>query len=160
MQRQDGPCLPHKALLVDADVIAIAQHGECRGVSGGTADAQFFHALDECRLGKTWRRLGEVLGYLDLVLRERIVRVHRRQATTFFVLFIVLAFLIEDKEAIETYDLSCRAQIDAGIFRGALGLCHDLDGCALEFGRFHLARDGACPDQFIKTAQHPSPAPC
>ncbi len=58
----------------------------------------------------------------------------------------VLAFLIERQEAVELHDLAGRAQFD----NAAAGFRRDVDRGALELGIFHLARDGAVPDQLVK----------
>ena len=65
--------LRHEPLLVDLHIVAVAQHGERRGIGGGTADAEFFHALDERRFREARRRLGEMLRRLDLVARSGLV---------------------------------------------------------------------------------------
>ncbi len=57
--------LRDEAFLVDADVVALLQHGERGGVGRRAADAEFFHALDEGRFGKARRRLREMLLGLD-----------------------------------------------------------------------------------------------
>ena len=57
-------------LLVDADVVALLQHGQRRGVGRGPADAELLHALDQRRFGKARRRLREVLLGLDLFVLE------------------------------------------------------------------------------------------
>ena len=53
--------LGDEPLLLDADVFALPQHGEDRGVGRGPADAELLHALDQARLGVARRRLGEML---------------------------------------------------------------------------------------------------
>ena len=89
---------------------------------------------------KCWRRV-------DLLVGQRLARRHRRQPAEFLVLLVVAAFLIELQEAVEADDLAGGAQIELA---GA-GVRHaNLDGRALEFGRFHLAGDGALPDQFVE----------
>ncbi len=71
---------------------------------------------------------------------------HRRQAARILVFLVVAAFLIEREEAIELDDLAGGAQLQ----HAGAGLGFDVDGGALEFGRLHLARNGALPDQFIE----------
>ena len=81
-ERRDEPALVlgDQALLVDADVVAVLQHGERGGIGGGPADAQLLHALDQRRLGEARRRLGEVLLGLDAAVLERVALGERRQA--------------------------------------------------------------------------------
>ena len=49
--------LGDQPLLVDADVVALLQHGERRGVGGGAADAELLHALDQRGFRIARRRL-------------------------------------------------------------------------------------------------------
>ena len=81
-----------------------------------------------------------------VALGERVAVGHRRQAAAFVVLVVVAAFLVEREEAVEADDLAGGAQID----RARAGFGDDVDRGALELGRFHLARDGALPDQFVE----------
>ena len=86
---------------------------------------------------------------LDRLLAERFALRHCGQTTRFIVIRrFVLAFLIESEEAVKLHDLAGRAQFDVA----RTGLGHDVDRGPLEFSRFHLARDRAVPDQFIKAA--------
>ena len=87
-ERRDEPALVlgDQPLLVDADVVALLQHGERGGVGGGPADAQLLHALDQRRLGEARRRLGEVLLGLDAAVRQRVALGQRRQAAAVVVL--------------------------------------------------------------------------
>ena len=57
--------LGDQPLLVDADVVALLQHGERGGIGGGPADAQLLHALDQRGFRIARRRLREVLLGLD-----------------------------------------------------------------------------------------------
>ena len=54
--------LGHEPLLVDADVAAVLEHLQDRGVGRGPADAELLHALDQRGLRVARRRLGEMLG--------------------------------------------------------------------------------------------------
>jgi hypothetical protein len=106
-----------RRFLVDADIFAVAQHGQRRGIGGGPADAEFFHALDEARLGVARRRLGEVLGRGDRLLLQVIAGFHRRQALVVLVVLVVLVLGVEREEAIEAHDLPGGAQSRAGAGR-------------------------------------------
>src|SRR4030081_2965336 len=67
-------------------------------------------------------------------------------ATVVVVAIVVAAFLIEREEAVELYDLPGGTQIQhAGARLGS-----DINRGAFKFGRFHLAGNGADPDQFIE----------
>ena len=86
-------------------------------------------------------RDGEVLPF------QRFARAHRGQAARILVVaVVVLAFLVKREEAVEFDDLARGAQFQCA------GTCfrRDVDGGALEFGRFHLACDGTDPDQLIE----------
>ncbi len=56
----------NQPLLVEPHIVAVAQDRERRGIGRRPADAELFHPLDERRLGEARRRLGEMLGRLDL----------------------------------------------------------------------------------------------
>ena len=71
--------LGDQPLLVDADVVALLQHGERGGVGGGAADAELLHALDEGGFRIARRRLREVLLGLDLAVGDA-VALGERQA--------------------------------------------------------------------------------
>ena len=133
-------------LLVEPHIVAVAQRGERRGVGGGAADAELLHALDQRRLGEARRRLGEMLGRVDLLARAGLAVLHRRQAAAFLVAVVVAAFLIELQKAGEADDLTGGAQIE----RARPGLRVDVDRGAFELGRLHLAGDGAGPDQLVE----------
>ena len=135
-----------EALAVDAHVAAILEHGERRGVGRRPPDAELFHLLDQRRFRIARRRLGEVLLGLDAAIPEVLALAQRRQATALLVL-LVAAFLVELEEAIEQDDGAGRAQA-VGLAVAALDL--DLGGRLLEFGRCHLARDRALPDQLVE----------
>ena len=138
--------LRDQPLLLDAHVIALAQHRERRGIGRGAADAELFHALDERRLGVARRRLGEMLARLDALLGQGFARLHRRQARRILVFLVVAALLVEREEAGEANDLAGRAEIEFS--RPRLG--EDVDRGALEFGALHLAGDRAVPDQLVE----------
>ncbi|MFK4666672.1 hypothetical protein ABIF76_007526 [Bradyrhizobium ottawaense] len=91
--------------------------------------------------------LGKMLGDGQALPLERVVRAHRGQAAGVLVLLVVAAFLVEREEAVELDHLAGGAQLQ----RAGACLRRDVDGGALELGRFHLARDGALPDQLIKS---------
>ncbi len=144
----DAPLvLGDEALLVDPHIAAVAQHLQGGGVGGGTADAEFFHALHERGFRKARRRLGEMLGGNDLALFQLLVRAHGGEAVRVLVLVrVVLAFLINGEEAVKFYHGAGGAKLKFA--RARLGL--DVDSGALEFCRLHLARDGANPDQLVE----------
>ena len=51
----------NEPFLVDPHIAAILQHLEDGGISGGPADAELFHPLDQGRFREPRRRLSEVL---------------------------------------------------------------------------------------------------
>ena len=63
--------LGDKPLLVDAHIAAILEHLQDRGIGRGPADAELLHALDQRGFRIARRRLGEVLGGVDLALGQR-----------------------------------------------------------------------------------------
>ena len=82
----------------------------------------------------------------DGALFQLVACLHRRQFLGVLVFLVVAALLIERQEAVEEHDLAGGAQVEMA---GA-DLGRDIDRGALHFGRFHLARDGALPDQFVE----------
>ena len=139
--------LAMQALFLEPHIAAVFQHLEDRGIGRGPADAEFFHALDEGSFREARRRLGEVLRDGEILALQRFALAHRGQAAAVLVVAVVVAaFLIERKEAVELDDLAGGAKLEHA--RACLG--RDIDGGALEFGGFHLACDGADPDQFIE----------
>ena len=75
-----------------------------------------------------------------------VARLHGGQLLAVLVLLVVAAFLVERQEAVEEHDLSGRAQFELA----PADLRRDIDRGALQRGRFHLARDGALPDQLVE----------
>ena len=110
---QPSLVLRNEPFLLDANVVAVYQHGHRRGVGRRPADAEFLHALDERCFGKARRRLRKVLIGADLFVLETIAGGQRRQAPVVFLalrivfaLFdvadaIVAAFLVDFEEAVE-----------------------------------------------------------
>ena len=150
---QPAAILGDEAPVLQPHVVAVAQHGENRGVGGGAADADLLHLLDQARLGEARRRLGEMLLGLDRPARQRIALAHRRQhaavvlrlATRLGILAPVVAALgIEPEEAVEGDDRAGGTQ-PCGSAR--LG---DLHAHLVEFGRLHLAGHGALPHQLVQ----------
>ena len=133
-----------EAVLVHAHVIALAQLLEDRRVGRRAADAELFQLLYQARFGIARRRFGEVLIGLHLLHVDCFALLQQRQAAVFFVLLVVAAFLVELQEAVEEDDLAGGAQFE--LARG-LG---EVDRGALDRGRFHLAGDGALPDEVVE----------
>ena len=81
-------------LLFQFDVTAILEHLQDRGVGGGSADAEFLHALDQRRFREARRRLGEMLGDAEVLALQRFAFAHGGKATAVVVFLIVAAFLV------------------------------------------------------------------
>ena len=97
--------------LVDGDIFAVLQRLQRRRIGRGTADAEFFHLLDQRRFRVARRRLGGVLGGVDLVALERFAGADFGQAAVFLVLgVLVLLFGIGGEEAVEADDRADGAQ--------------------------------------------------
>src|SRR3974377_1815304 len=136
----------HKALLVDAHITAILQHLQNGGVSGGPADTELLHAPDERGFRIARRRFGEVLRGIDRLLFEELAFAHRGEAAALFIqVVVVMAFLVEREETVEFDHLASGAQFEVA----AAELSGDINGGALQLGRFHLARHRALPDQLL-----------
>ena len=139
--------LGDEPLLVEPHIAAVAQHLQDRGVGRGPADAELFHALDQRGFGVARRRLGEMLGRGNLALLQRLAGRHLRQAVGVLVVgLVVLVLGVEREEAVELHHRAGGAQIDGAGAR----LGGDVHRGALELGGFHLACDGAQPDQLVE----------
>ena len=139
--------LGHQPLLVEPHIAAVLQHLQDRGIGRGPADAELLHALDQRGFRIARRRLGEMLGGGDLALLQRLAGRHRGQAAGVLVVgLVVLVLGVEREEAVELHHRAGGAQVE----RAGADLGDDVDGGALELGRFHLACDGAQPDQLVE----------
>ena len=88
-----------------------------------------------------------MLGDGEILPLQRFAFAHRGQAARILVVgIVVLAFLVQREKAVEFHDLPGGAQFQ----HPRAGLRGDVHGGAFQLGRFHLARDGADPDQLIE----------
>ena len=83
---------------------------------------------------------------IDLGLGGLLALVDLRQALVVVIDDIVAAFFVDPQEAVEQHDLAGGAQADLAV------LAADLDRGAFHPGAFHLAGQGAFPDQVVKLA--------
>ena len=144
---QPALVLGHEPVLVHLHIVAVAQHGQHRGVGRGPADAELLHLLDQAGFRIAGRRLGEVLGGAgggDLGARPL---GHLGQAAGFLVVGVVAALLVDRQIAVEQDHLAGGPQ--AGLAIGAL----QLDGGALDAGALHLGGDHPLPDQLVEPAK-------
>ena len=144
-------------LFIQQDIFAVFERAENGGIGGRTANAQLFHPLDQRGFGEARWRLGKVLVGLDVLGRQPLAFAHRRQAAGVLVIALVVAgFGVELQKTLEFDHLTRGAQIQRAARRNR----GDLDGGALQLGRFHLACHGPKPDQFIEFGllrlQHPA----
>ena len=147
---QAASVLGDEAALVQADVFAVLQHRQNRGVGGGAADAEFLHLLDQTCLGIARRRLGEVLQRVDVAALQRVLGGHGRQHAVVVLgrgarFRLVGVFAVELQEPVEGDDRAVGAQ-------GLALAVHHIDNNLIEFGRLHLGRDGPLPDQVVQAA--------
>ncbi len=139
--------LGNEALLVHADIFAVAQHGQHRGVGRRPADAQLFHLLDQAGFRIARGRLGEVLVGAGVQHLGGRAFFDHRQAGAVLVALVVAAFLVDGQIAWEQDDLAGGAH--AGLAVGAL----QVDSGALDAGALHLRGDHPLPDQLVETPQ-------
>ena len=119
---QPAAVLGDEALVLHADVVAVAQHGQDAGVGAGAADAELLHLLDQAGFRVARRRLGEVLVGADRG-RARSGRARasaaacgcRRPAPSGAVVDVLA---IELEEAVEGDDRAGGAQLGAAARRG------------------------------------------
>src|SRR3954468_22449829 len=144
-----------EAALLELDVAAVGEHRDDRCVRRRTTNAEPLELLHETCLGKTGRRLGEVLRRRDALAGD--VLPHRDDWQRLLVLerlvvpFLV-AFAIEHEVALELHDRARRAEQVAT--PADIGLCRrrdvKVDGGRVEDRRRHLGRHEALPDELIK----------
>ncbi len=142
-----------EAVLVHADVFAVAQGRQDGGVGRRATDAQLFQLLDQGGFREARRRFGEVLVGADRLDLGLGAFLQRGQAAAFVflvlsaLLLLVAAFFIGGDEAVEDHDLAGGAQ--AGLAVGRL----DLDRGAVQARRLHLRGDHSLPDQLVQALQ-------
>ncbi len=142
--------LRDQPVLLSADITAVLQHLQDRGIGRGPADAELLQPLDQGGFRIARRRLGEMLARIDPELLERLADAHLRQPALLLVLGrFVPALLIHGEKAVERDHGPVGAQIEQAR-PGRVNLRGDVDGGALELGRFHLARQGALENEFVQ----------
>ena len=137
--------LCEETVFLRADVIAILQDLDDRGISRWTPDAQFLHPLHQTGFGEARRGLGEMLGRFDALLRRAVACLHEGQQTVVIVVaLLVEPLFIHRKETGELHDLPGRAQLVAA------GTVAHGDGRAFQRGRRHLAGHRALVDKVVE----------
>src|SRR3546814_6651602 len=109
--------------VCSSDLIgAVLQDLDDRGIGRRAADPQFFQPLDEARLRKARRRLGEMLLGIDALFGRLVALTQPRQALAVFIrgvgllaraankTLVVAAFFVEREIAGKEHDLPGRAQ--------------------------------------------------
>ena len=146
-----APVLGDELAAVLDDIGPVLKHLNDRGIGRRPADAELLHRLDQAGIGETRWRLGEMLLRLHLAGREPLTLVHGGKDGAVILLVGldgigcgITPFLIDRAVAVEHDDAAARAQHDA------LRCVADIDGRLVELGGFHLAGDGALPDQVIE----------
>ena len=146
-ERRDQAALVfrHEAAAIHPHIGAVAQHRKDRRIGRRPSDAEFLQLAHKACFGIARRRFGEMLRGVDLLDVGLLSPAgEARQLRAVFVALVVLAFLIEREEAVEQSHRAGGAQRDLAV--GG----RDVDGRAFEFCAFHLAGDGALPDQLIE----------
>ncbi len=142
--QQTAGFLGEEAVFLHADIGAVAQGLDGRGVGRRAPDAKLLQPLDQRSFREARRRLGEVLGGLDRALGRHVARLHLRQQAAVLVLAVVQPFLIDRKEAGEADHLPRGAQFMAsgGIAEGDRG--------AFQLRGRHLAGHRALENEVVK----------
>ena len=91
-----------------------------------------------------------MLDGLDALFGERVACGHGGEAPALLIVLVVLAFLIEPEKAVEAHDLAGGAQLELANGGGGAHLGCNLDRCTFQLRRFHLAGDGAGPDEVVE----------
>ena len=146
-KRRDQPALilGDQPVLVFADIFAVLDRGQNRGIGGRSPDPQLLHPLDQRGFGIARRWLGKMLLRRDFLL-VRLLALHDLRQTPLVVLFVVAALVIDLQKAVKQHDLPIRAQADLPIRAGRVhhGPLHPR--------RRHLAGNRALPDQVVQLA--------
>ncbi len=164
--QQPPAFLGEEAVLLHPHIGPVAQRLDGAGIGRGAADAEFLEPLDQAGLGKTRRRLGEVLVGVDAALERAVALAHRGKQAVLVVIGIVAAFLVDREEARIFHHLAGGAQfVLAGGFaqrdRGALelrgrhlaghrALEHEIVKLALVARTHAVAREIGRPDRFVR----------
>ena len=134
------------------NIVAILKYLDDRGIGRGPANAKLLHRLHKAGIGETRRRLCEMLFRRDLARGQRFTLVDGGEdgAVIGLVGFDlvggrILTFLIDRPVPVEHDNAAAGPQ---GHILRPVG---DVDGRLVQFGRLHLAGDGALPDQIIET---------
>ena len=130
--------------LSTADILALLNGRDGRGISGGSSDAQFLEFMYECGLVVSHRRLAEAFGGSHLFAADVLSFGHRGKQTSFVVLFPFLCgFAVNTEESVETDHF---ARCIEFVFRAVDGNGHR---GLFQFGVSHLAGYGAFPDEVV-----------
>lgn len=125
-----------KGLIFQDDVVAIHQGADDGGIGGGPANAEFFEFAHEGGLGKTCRRLGEFLFFMDAGHGDDLAGLQ-------FGKECLLAVLRPNGEKAR--------EDEAFTFGSPLGRTSGEDGrCVPKPGRGHLRGHEALPDEAVE----------
>ena len=129
----------------------VLKHLDDRGVGRRAADAELLHCFHQAGVGKSRRRLREMLVRCHLAGGQPFAAIDSRQDTAVNLLVGldgvrggIAPFLIDRTIAVKDDNAATGAKHDA--FRRVA----DVDGGLVKLGRFHLAGDGTLPDQVIE----------
>src|SRR3546814_2487332 len=84
LRQQPARFLGEEAVLLDSHIGAVLQDLDDRGIGRRAADPQFFQPLDEARLRKARRRLGEMLLGIHALFGRLVPLTPPRQALAVF----------------------------------------------------------------------------
>src|SRR3546814_16415825 len=90
-RQQPARFLGEEAVLLDSHIGAVLQDLDDRGIGRRAADPQFFQPLDEARLRKARRRVGEMLLGLDALFCRLVALPPPQQALDVFIRAFELA---------------------------------------------------------------------
>jgi len=135
-----------EAALLELDVFSGTQRRDDAGVGRRAPDAVLLERLDQARLGKARRRLGEVLGGVDRGEFDLLAFLQRRQATVVVLVggLIVLVLAVGGDKAGELQGRAGRAE--AVLLTGG-----QIHGDLVEDRRVHLRGQRALEDHLVET---------
>ena len=136
-----------QAFLFQPHIAAVAQGGKNRHIGRRPSDAELFELLDDRGFRIARRRLGEMLGRFDFPHADLVGPRHGRQAPGVLVFLVVEIFMIDLEEAVEFHHRAVGAE---GVMLAVEARGAKIGGGALHLGTFHLAGDGALPDEIVE----------
>ena len=133
-----------ETLLLQYDVLTALQRADDAGIGGRPPDAVLLQRLDQCRLGVTWWRLGEVLLAVQPLQIHHLPHLQRRQQPSLSLVLSLIGALLIDGDESRVRDGG------AGGTKAVPRTAVQVHGHGVDGRMDHLAGDRALPDQLVE----------